>query len=76
MAPPGRRTNSLLKLLVALGAFDRKEKVGTTIMMVVVAMVVTMNMITIFMMTMPRAKAMMAMMAMMAMVTAAAMAAS
>ena len=79
MAPPDRRTNSLLKLLVALGAFDRKEKVGTTIMIVVVAMEVTMNMITIFMMTMPRAKAMMAMMtmmAMMAMMTAAAMAAS
>ena len=56
MAPPDRITNSLLKLLVALGAFDRKEKVGTTIMRVVVAMVITMNMITIFMMTMPRAK--------------------
>ena len=69
MAPPGRRTNSLLKLLVALGAFDRKEKVGTTIMMVVVAMVMTMNMITIFMMTMPRAKAMMAIMAMVTMMT-------
>ena len=70
MAPAGRITNSLLKLLIALGAFDRKEKVGTIIMMVVVAIVRTMNMITILMMTMPRAKAMMAMM------TAAAMAAS
>ena len=59
-----------MKLLVALGAFGRKEKVGTTIMIVVVAMLVTMDMITIFMMTMPRAKAMIAMM------TAAAMAAS
>ena len=47
MAPPDRITNSLLKLLVALGAFDRKEKVGTTITIVVVAIVMTMNMITI-----------------------------
>ena len=31
MAPPDRITNSLLKLLIALGAFDRKGKVETTI---------------------------------------------